>query len=143
MFYIPPLTGMFYFSGCTLQLASEQLRFTQLGFPIRKSSDRRLLRTSPKHIVATLRPSSPFDVKASIMCPYANHPNTDLSFPSTCSREMTLSLSKDYLHNLLSNPSFSSRRKNFSSREIKGGRFAPTNHTLRIAARRCATSPAK
>ena len=105
MFYIPPLTGMFYFSGCASsptftshvanfsRIVSQhaellacvrsksgagQLRFTQLGFPIRKSSDRRLLRISPRHIAATLRPSSPFDVKASTMCPYANHPNADL-----------------------------------------------------------------
>jgi len=31
----------------------------QSGFPIRKSPDQRLQGTSPKHIVATLRPSSP------------------------------------------------------------------------------------
>ena len=68
---------MFYFAGCANRLASEQLRFTQLGFPIRKSPDHRLLRTSPRHIVATPRPSSPFLVKASTIYPYANHPNAD------------------------------------------------------------------
>jgi len=63
---------MFYFSGYANSdnYVGEQLRFAQLGFPIRKSSDRRLLRTSPKHIVATPRPSSPFDVKASTIRPY-------------------------------------------------------------------------
>lgn len=55
----------------------EQLRFAQLGCPIRKSPDHRLLRTSPRHIVATPRPSSPFLVKASTIYPYANHPNAD------------------------------------------------------------------
>ena len=52
--------------------------FTAEGFPIRKSPDRRLLHISPGRIAVTLRPSSPFDVKASTMCPYANHPNADL-----------------------------------------------------------------
>ena len=78
---------MFYFSGYANSdnYVGEQLRFAQLGFPIRKSSDRRLLRTSPRRIVATPRPSSPFDVNASTIRPYdllrglANHPNADFT----------------------------------------------------------------
>ena len=125
MFFIPPLTEMFYFSGCAprillkipnpniqipnnIEVPIQQIRnvrilrigilnllviwyfriwclkqnaryerFALVGFPIRKSSDRRSLHTSPKHIAATPRPSSPFLVKASTIRPYANHPNTD------------------------------------------------------------------
>ena len=38
------------------------------GFPIQRSTDQRLLGTSPKLIAAKLRPSSPFRVKASTIC---------------------------------------------------------------------------
>src|SRR3989344_217975 len=40
-----------------------------LGFPIRKSPDQSPLDGSPKHIVVTPRPSSPFGVKASSIRP--------------------------------------------------------------------------
>ena len=44
--------------------------FVVKGFPIRKSPDHRLLRTFPRRIAATLRPSSLLCVKASTMRPY-------------------------------------------------------------------------
>ena len=69
-FYFPPLTEMFYFSGCALWFESEQCKFFALGYPVRKSSAHRLLGTSPRLIAATPRPSSPFDVKASSIRPY-------------------------------------------------------------------------
>jgi hypothetical protein len=50
---------MFYFTGCALCLNVTELRQKSEGFPIRKSSDQRLLGTSPKRIAAMLRPSSP------------------------------------------------------------------------------------
>src|SRR3989344_6529935 len=40
------------------------------GFPIRKSPDQSPLDGSPKHIVVTPRPSSPFGAKASSIRPY-------------------------------------------------------------------------
>ena len=46
--------------------------FTIVGFPIRTSPDHRLLRASPKHFAATLRPSSLFDAKASSIHPYCS-----------------------------------------------------------------------
>ena len=49
----------------TLSNCLEYPDFFRMGFPIRKSPDHRLLRTSPRSIAATLRPSSPFDVEAS------------------------------------------------------------------------------
>ena len=42
-----------------LRLRSGQIGFTNLGFPIRRSPDQKLLGTSPELIAATLRPSSP------------------------------------------------------------------------------------
>ena len=44
--------------------------FSAEGFPIRTSPDHRLLRTYPKSIAATPRPSSPFNAKASSIHPY-------------------------------------------------------------------------
>ena len=44
--------------------------FVMIGYPIRRSSDQRLLHTSPKLIAATPRPSSPFGAKASAIHPY-------------------------------------------------------------------------
>ena len=48
---------------------TEWCRFTTSGFPIRKSPDHRLLRTYPRHIAATPRPSSLLCVKASTIRP--------------------------------------------------------------------------
>ena len=50
---------------------SVSLTFSQRGFPIRTSPDRRLLHTSPKLIAATSRPSSLLCVKASAIRPYS------------------------------------------------------------------------
>src|SRR3989344_1937357 len=61
-FSVPLATGMFYFARFAPCIAAGSLRVAQWGFPIRKFPDHRLLRTSPRRIAATLRPSSPFDV---------------------------------------------------------------------------------
>ena len=46
------------------------IRFiSELGFPIRKSPDQRLLDTSPRLIAVTPRPSSPQSPEASTICP--------------------------------------------------------------------------
>lgn len=64
---------MFHFSGSALlHQVQKHMRFAHIGFPIRKSPDRRLLRTSPRRIAATLRPSSLNCVKASTIHPYLN-----------------------------------------------------------------------
>ena len=55
--------------GSRLTFLMSRLRFTQSGFPIRKSPDQRLLNTSPKLIAVTPRPSSPPTPKASTICP--------------------------------------------------------------------------
>ena len=57
-------------SPSALSACAEQWKFVPLGYPIRKSSDHRLLHTSPKRIAVTPRPSSPFLVKASTIRPY-------------------------------------------------------------------------
>lgn len=51
----------------------QSCRVATRGFPIRTSSDHRLLRTSPKLFAATQRPSSPFGAKASTIHPYCAH----------------------------------------------------------------------
>ena len=57
--YIPAGTEMFYFPAYARALARTSSSCTRRGFPIRTSSDQRLLGTSPKRIAATPRPSSP------------------------------------------------------------------------------------
>lgn len=67
-----------------------------IGYPIRRSSDQRLLHTSPKLIAATPRPSSPFGAKAS-----AIHPYCCLLRSLLCERKKTLVLISYFLLNLL------------------------------------------
>ena len=68
--FIPPGTEMFYFPGyAPVHVMHKSSRFTRRGFPIRTSSDQRLLGTSPKRIAATPRPSSLFLAKASTIRP--------------------------------------------------------------------------
>jgi len=64
------LMRCFTSAGALSESSSEQSSFAQLGFPIRKFPDHRLLHTSPRHIAVTPRPSSLFDVKASTIRPY-------------------------------------------------------------------------
>ena len=52
---------MFYFPGyALLRQAQEYFKFIEVGSPIQKFPDQRLLGTSPKRIAAMLRLSSPF-----------------------------------------------------------------------------------
>ena len=64
LFYFPPGTEMFYFPGFASRIKCVDSH-KWLSFLIRKSSDQRLLGTSPKLIAAMLRPSSLFWAKAS------------------------------------------------------------------------------
>ena len=66
----PPGTEMFYFPGCAPYISCMASSDKKIGFPIRTSSDRRLLGTSPKHFAAMLRPSSPYWTKASTIRSY-------------------------------------------------------------------------
>ena len=64
------LLGCFSSAGKLALLRSSARRwFSATGFPIRTSSDQRLLSASPRLIAATPRPSSPFGVKASTIRP--------------------------------------------------------------------------
>ena len=61
-------TEMFHFPRCAPAYTGNCRR--QLGFPIRKSPDRRLSVTSPKHIADISRPSSLSKAKAFTIHPY-------------------------------------------------------------------------
>jgi len=57
------------------------MRLLALRFPIRTSPDQRLLGTSPKRIAAKLRPSSPFEAKASTIRPCFPLGNLEITKP--------------------------------------------------------------
>jgi hypothetical protein len=70
LFSFPPLTEMFHFSGFTPHCKQcGNMILIILGFPIRKSTDQRLLDTSPRLIAVTPRPSSPQPPEASTIRP--------------------------------------------------------------------------
>ena len=64
---------MFHFSRYYPEhiLCTRYERFALVGFPIRKSSDQRLVTTSPRLIASTLRPSSSSGPEASTICQYS------------------------------------------------------------------------
>ena len=69
-YIFPPLTKMFHFSGYGPCLTTGWCGFAASSFLIRISPDQRLLRTYPRLFAATPRPSSPFGIKASSICPW-------------------------------------------------------------------------
>ena len=80
--FFPPGTEMFYFPGSTPYRNDRVSRISGMGFPIRTSPDQRLLGTSPKRIAAKLRPSSPFEAKASTIRPCFPLGNLEITCPA-------------------------------------------------------------
>ncbi len=68
LFYFPPGTEMFHFPGYANLDQVQKYLINQMGSPIRRSPDQRLLGTSPKLIATMLRPSSLIEAKASTIC---------------------------------------------------------------------------
>src|SRR3989338_6549091 len=62
------------------QKSKQVMRLLALRFRIRTSPDQRLLGTSPKRIAAKLRPSSPFEAKASTIRPCFPLGNLEITY---------------------------------------------------------------